>query len=1177
MADINTPTVVVTPEDNFEGHPLFDGGATDQTYIDAINKRKTRERREAFQAERELDSNITPVEPTQQQTKEDPNQEDTLTGVLDVARGATEIGGQVIGGGIDAVNETIDLGVEFSNWLNENAFDPEGNNNFEKIAIPNPIGEADSDTGKAVRDISRFLTGFLGAGKIKPLKEVGKLFKSPVAGKAAESVAKGSVGDFLVSKEGEKNLSNIIKDLGAEAEFLDYLATEPSEGADASFGKILTDKLKFAVEGSVLGLTVEGLVKAAKVVRAARIASRNDKAKAIKELEAEKAIERETLSKVAFQRGELDRIFGDPTKPAFEIKKPTKIKESELISPTAKAAAKDSKDQVFINWSRLNTEEDVKSLLQALADASKKGIDKARGGAKQTFKQVEMSASEQQTWDLLAKNSPEVLNASETFALRKLWVSSGEKVQELAIAASRNPSEMNSIALERMLAVHETIQQRVIGVRTAQARALNQWRMPAGGAADFKSQMDTLSELSGRYQGATQKLADKIALLAEGGRADAIPKLISSGVYAKTSAGMVQLFYFSVLSSPRTHVRNIIGNATVLALTAGERKMASLLGKLKGEQNVADEEAITGAIAGLQSIKDAFRLTREVHELTGVAERGSFWRALKTGESGFGVGKIELPQNGAFSREALGDNPISGLFSALDMISSSTTRLLAAEDEMFSTMNYAAELSMLAVRRARQEVNAGRIPEEAFTSRVKEIKSDPTEFMKISARGLAKRNTFTEVPENTAVYKAWKSLSKLPILGKLAVAFRKTPYNIGKYTFEHSPLAPISKRFRDDIEAGGARADLAWGRFLIGNALLLIGADAALSGQTEGGVRAETAKGQTMQRAGISPSSMQVGEDTRITTGSLEPASFFINVPATLVQVYNTDTGDLDEEEINEEKLAVAATLAIVDNLFNQSYMRGTSTIVNAVSNASKGQGQFFFNSLAKLTVPNIVSDVERAISPEVSYVTDAASAAKSRIPWFSEGVPKKHDAWGKVIKYDSGIGWLYDMTSPVFVTNAKPQPIDKYLIENEFYIATPSLRMSFGKDPTNEANAQNGKYRPSVNMFNFPKEYQDILEMSGSLTATENGEPIESLGFTSSGGTLLEELNMIVQGRHPHLPAEQWNSWAGGKDGMQHKVIKGIVRAYREEAKKQVLKRSAKLLDLVERKNKKPMYNYEQ
>lgn len=67
---------------------------------------------------------------------------------------------------------------------------------------------------------------------------------------------------------------------------------------------------------------------------------------------------------------------------------------------------------------------------------------------------------------------------------------------ELAKLASTGGQE-EMFVFRRMMAVHNMIQQQVIGIRTETARALQQWSIPAGGDGEKLRQLKFAIEANG--------------------------------------------------------------------------------------------------------------------------------------------------------------------------------------------------------------------------------------------------------------------------------------------------------------------------------------------------------------------------------------------------------------------------------------------------------------------------------------------------------------------------------------------------------------------------------------------------------------------------------------------------------------------------------------------------------
>src|SRR5690606_18689796 len=132
------------------------------------------------------------------------------------------------------------------------------------------------------------------------------------------------------------------------------------------------------------------------------------------------------------------------------------------ILPSARKAASDS-DEVFINFSRIQAPDDIKKLIDEMAQSQKGDIKAAQRGVR-TWEQTKLSATQVDAWDELMKRAPGgMLNAEQSLAARQLWVTSATKLAEVSKLAVTNPSEANLVAFRQMLATHYAIQKEVIG------------------------------------------------------------------------------------------------------------------------------------------------------------------------------------------------------------------------------------------------------------------------------------------------------------------------------------------------------------------------------------------------------------------------------------------------------------------------------------------------------------------------------------------------------------------------------------------------------------------------------------------------------------------------------------------------------------------------------------------
>ncbi|MBR1777726.1 MAG: hypothetical protein IJ752_03970 [Alphaproteobacteria bacterium] len=174
-----------------------------------------------------------------------------------------------------------------------------------------------------------------------------------------------------------------------------------------------------------------------------------------------------------------------------------------------KAAESVNSDNVYINFARIDTPEDIKKVMDELAQKDAAGINKARRG-KMTFAEIKLNAEQEDAFKVLTeRRAGEPLNAEQSYAARQLWAASAAKLQELSRLALENPSEANQFMLRKQMATHSAIQKEIIAARTETARALAQWKIPAGAPEEMYQAMKDVLESAGGDE-VTRKMAADI-------------------------------------------------------------------------------------------------------------------------------------------------------------------------------------------------------------------------------------------------------------------------------------------------------------------------------------------------------------------------------------------------------------------------------------------------------------------------------------------------------------------------------------------------------------------------------------------------------------------------------------------------------------------------------------------
>lgn len=797
--------------------------------------------------------------------------------------------------------------------------------------------------------------------------------------------------------------------------------------------------------------------------------------------------------------------------------------------------------------------------------------------------------------------------AEMQFALRNLWINSGAKLRELTEVTATNPSNSNIFAFRKQMEIHTVIQREVMGIRTETARALAQWRIPAGmDPTMYAEQLDLLIRSSGGLEVGAE-LAVKMSQLQRSGNEVAVETMTALGGWAKTKRAITQLWYFSLLSSPHTHMRNIIGNTGTAVQALYERKAAEVISAFTGSEAVAAGEAMAMWHADVTMLKDALAMSGRAARLfpktageviggagegiagigkalagdfkggaegvrggldkiksagSGVAdfaneEAPNVMQALKTGQSGHGLGKVDAQIESGMSSEFWEMDPDSAsgrIMDLLDTVTRTTTNGLAGMDELFKNISARRETAALALRKARTEVNSGAIDVTEMSSRQAEIILDPGEFINLQASREAGYRTFTKVPAKMPD-EFVKALQRFKI-GRLIWPFRGTPINLATYAMERTPLAPLVVEWRADIAAGGARKDIALARMLTGTAVATTFYEMALNNGLTGDGPAHHGQRENMERMGIQRNSVRIatgpGEnDFRyFSYRGLEPISSSMSLAANFVEILQHT--DWDDDDIDLEEAAIAITMSIAHTATLANHMSGLAGFFDMMGDP-RTHSEYWVRRVISPVIPGGVAMANRQMDPIMRHSASILDGIRARTPGLSSDLPARHDLYGREKDRRSGIGGWYDFISPVYSRKYDPEPIDTEMEKLGLWMRKPGMKVSFSVP---------GQTGITIDMKNNPVWYERYVELAGEMKVDSFGVPIDVM----TQKNLLDTLNDLVEGNHPL--SQMYNQADGaGSDSMRAKMIRELFHDYRRAAREELRLEFPELDAKIERK----------
>jgi hypothetical protein len=529
-----------------------------------------------------------------------------------------------------------------------------------------------------------------------------------------------------------------------------------------------------------------------------------------------------------------------------------------------------------------------------------------------------------------------------------------------------------------------------------------------------------------------------------------------------------------LLSSPVSHAKNIVGNATFGLYQIPERLVASLYSNLlpPGVRNwkalvpgsSEDKIALDEALTMMQS------LTNGVTEGLQLASK-----AWKTNQPNDLMSKIEDTRSGFETlggqlQRVTGASPDTWLGKGMEYYGTAITvpgRALLTQDEFFKGVFYRMEINTQVTRRAkkiyRDSVEAGMDEASALAKAEAEAASllaNPPSDMDQAATLFAQKGTFTsELPPALAqLQKAFNH----PAL-KVVVPFFKTPGNIGMQIIERTPFAPVlSSSFREEIAKGGVYRDMALAKVTMGSAILTTFAAASVEGRITGSGPTRKADREALMRTGWQPYSIKVGEKWYSYSG-LEPVSAFLAIAADYAEYAQRED---DDSLINE--VFVGGTMAFAEYMKELPMLQGVAEVAGllglgrgesdsddkrVLDTIGKIGGGFAIGGSPAGAYSSMVAAMERLYDPTTQDVraspdlpmgvrgfVEAFNRYRSRIPAFNDNLPTQLNLWADERK--SGQGKMYEMVLPTRVSPEQFSEVDDILVRMGSPVGMPDRKI---------------------------------------------------------------------------------------------------------------------------------------
>lgn len=704
------------------------------------------------------------------------------------------------------------------------------------------------------------------------------------------------------------------------------------------------------------------------------------------------------------------------------------------------------------------------------------------------------------------------LNVEETYALHKVLTESGKKLIEL------NATVTDDVSAEEFLKalwVHGSIlDSKRLGAMAEAGRAERIYGVDA--PADMqamKAFLNQFSDLMGKMKEGMNPL-----MVSEMVKSFKTPEQMA--VFAKNAVkpglkdAYLGLWINALLSGPHTHIANAVSNGATLGWGIAERQLAPVFGG-----NVRPGEAAAMIHGVYESFTDGLR---------------AFWEVFRGGDMG---GKIEMHHTPSFQEAGLTGIPGKALDYISAFFQGAGGRMLSGADAFFKAIAFRAEARARALREAYNVANAENLYGKEARTRVNELyQAYMTDLPEDIAKDADKFAAYVTFTNNLGPTGAWlqEGSAKFPAV-KLVIPFVKAPINIFKYANERTPWGLFAKSFRGDIQAGGARADLAMAKWAMGSMTMGAASLLAMDGIITGGgpdpkkfpdlIKDMKDNGWQAYSINVSAAKRKTkGESTAWQKGDqfvgpfsrVEPLGSLFGMAADYVEIMSNRKPDETTDEMGFHMVA-----ATVKSMSSKTFIKGLSQTMLALTFPEEFLDKTVDRQAVSL-VPIVGSSLSRKIAQQIDPIVRHSEGfieeLRKNTPGLSSSLSPELNRWGEPVYRQNAIG--PDIASPFYETTYKKDPVNEALIKNKVNIP-----------PAPDA------------LMGLPLSYEGKIELH-KIIAKE---------VTKGGKTLHDSMGKLLE-------SSAFKKGSTGPDGRQALLLRARVEEFTRRGEMQMLKRHPEL-----------------
>ena len=458
----------------------------------------------------------------------------------------------------------------------------------------------------------------------------------------------------------------------------------------------------------------------------------------------------------------------------------------------------------------------------------------------------------------------------------------------------------------------------------------------------------------------------------------------------------------AMLTNPKTHARNLLGNSMMAAV----KKVADTEAAVLEKAFLPQAERTKSVFANKANRKTA---TKYWDEHTKELSEGSRWEIFGI-KSPFAEKKIF--DTGVNFKETDGKITTGAKklkdFSnkALEKVSKFSKDTLEVEDIIFLKKHFVRDL-------------AGFMQARGMT--------EPTQEAVAYALRRAQEATFREQNALADIIAKGKK-SQYGLLVEAAIPFSKTPANIAQTGIDYSPIGVVKSIAKIAGNAPAAEAIEIFSKGTTGAGLSALGAYMAFNGMARGEYKADPEEEALLSRAGILPNSI-VMKNGSYTIDWAQPAAipYFMGVAFAEEMMKKEESGIVDAT-------ATAVTSGI-DTIFKQTMLSGITDFFGGYDGVAKKIFELPLDYIGQ-GIPTVGGQIARTVDPVKrerdysSILKTFKTQAQSKTPGLTTSLPPKRGIFGEELKYGEGaLNAVQQFLSPGFFAKKQDDALTNELL----------------------------------------------------------------------------------------------------------------------------------------------------